>query len=213
LEFITNSLCVIARDLPFPINFIEWDKNPQEYKIDETLILKAVPVNHRTACFAYSVELLRRGKFDPERAKEQDIPLKLWGQLQRQTDANIVYEGRTFTSDMVLGAPRKGLKLVFCTDTRPVAALPSFAEGADLFICEGLYGDDEFQEKAASRKHMIFSEAAELAKKAGARELWLTHYSPALPDPYNYLEFATKIFPATKTGKDRMTKTLKFADE
>ncbi|MDR0272061.1 MAG: ribonuclease Z, partial [Clostridiales bacterium] len=146
-------------------------------------------------------------------AKAQNIPLKIWGALQRQNSESIVYEGRTFTSDMVLGAPRRGLKVVFCTDTRPVAELPTFASEADLFICEGLYGEDELQEKATSRKHMTFREAAEIAQKANAAELWLTHYSPSLPDPYNYLSYATSVFPATKAGKDRMTKTLKFKDE
>ena len=209
LESVVNSLCVIARDLPFPIEFLEW-QSANELTISQTLFLKSLPVSHRTPCFAYSLELNRRGKFDPERAKSQEIPLKFWGELQRQTDANIVYEGRTFTSDMVLGPPRRGLKLVFCTDTRPVSTLPAFAENADLFICEGLYGEDGLQEKAAQRKHMVFREAAELAKKANAKEMWLTHYSPSMPDPHNYLEYATRIFPSTKTGKDRMVKTLKF---
>ncbi|MCL2197652.1 MAG: ribonuclease Z [Defluviitaleaceae bacterium] len=211
LASVVNSLCVIARDLPFPIEFMEWETNTEHsYSPDEMLILKALPVNHRTPCFAYSVDLLRRGKFDPHRASELEIPVKFWGELQKQNDKKIVYNDKTFTSDMVMGAPRKGLKVVFCTDTRPTAALPAFAENADLFICEGLYGEDDLQEKAAKRKHMIFREAAELAKKANARELWLTHYSPSLPDPYNYLANATKIFPATKAGKDRMIKTLKF---
>jgi ribonuclease Z len=215
LASIVNSLCVIARDLPFDLEFLEWDAQPHTHMVDENgmLFVKALPVHHRTPCFAYSVDLLRRGNFDPERAKARNIPLKFWGELQRQNDASIVYEDRTFTPDMVLGPPRKGLKLVFCTDTRPVAALPDFARDADLFICEGLYGEDGLQEKAAKRKHMIFSEAAELAKKADAKELWLTHYSPSMPDPYNYLENATRIFSATKTGKDRMTKTLKFPDK
>jgi len=219
LVHIVNSLCVIARDLPFPIEFHEipsgkFSPAQKPFEIasmqDDMLLLKAVPVNHRMACFAYSLELLRHGKFDPERAKSQDIPLKFWSILQKQIDANVVYNGRTFTPSMVLGPPRKGLKLVFCTDTRPTATLPDFAKNADLFICEGLYGDDELREKAALRKHMVFSEAAELARAAQAKELWLTHYSPSLPDPHNYLESATKIFPNTKIGRDRMTKTLKF---
>jgi ribonuclease Z len=210
LSSVVNSLCVIARDLPFPIEFFEWDASPHLHSVDDILKINALPVNHRTPCFAYSVELLRRGKFDPERAKALNLPLKLWGVLQKESD--VEYEGKIYTSDMVLGAPRKGLKIVFCTDTRPIAALPAFAEGADLFICEGLYGEDELKEKAAKRKHMIFSEAAELAKKAGAKELWLTHYSPSMPDPWNFIEYAAKIFPETKTGKDRMKKTLKFED-
>jgi ribonuclease Z len=59
---------------------------------------------------------------------------------------------------------------------------------------------------------MTFQEAAEMARGAGAKELWLTHFSPALPDPYNYLENATAIFANTKVGKDRMTTTLTFTD-
>ena len=213
LKSIVQSLCVIVPDVPFPIEFYEWEsRSKHSYVVpnNNALTIKALPVNHRGGCFAYSIELGRRGKFDPERAKSQNIPLKLWGALQKQTDANIVYEGRTYTSDMVLGDVRKGLKLVFCTDTRPVAALPEFAENADLFICEGLYGDNEKQEKAAKRKHMIFSEAAEVAREAKVKELWLTHFSPAMADPHNYLNQATDIFPNTKIGKDRMAKTLRF---
>jgi len=208
LRMVVNSLCVIARDLPFPLEFYEWE-GTKTYT-DDMLVIKTLPLHHRTPCFAYSLELLRRGKFDPERAKKQNIPIKFWGALQKQNDANIVYEDRTFTSDMVLGPPRKGIKVVFCTDTRPVTGLPNFARDVDLFVCEGLYGDPEKQEKAAAHKHMTFQEAAELARLAEAKELWLTHYSPAMPDPKNYLDYATAIFPNTKTGKDRMTKTLRF---
>lgn len=210
LKNIVKSLCVIANDLPFPIEFYELDKGKEHLYNQDTITLKTLPLNHRAPCFAYSLELGRRGKFDPERAKAQNIPLKLWGPLQKQNDASIVYEGITYTSDMVLGETRKGLKVVFCTDTRPVKNLPQFAHGADLFICEGLYGDN--QEKAAAHKHMSFSEAAEIAKKAMVNEMWLTHFSPAMPDPYNYLNHATEIFSNTKVGKDRKTKTLRFEE-
>ncbi|MCL2216066.1 MAG: ribonuclease Z [Defluviitaleaceae bacterium] len=210
LTTIVKSLCVIAQDLPFPLEFHEWESRVPHTYSQDTLLLKTLPLNHRSFCFAYSIELLRRGKFDPERAKAQDIPLKFWGVLQKQNDASIVYNGKTYTSDMVLGPSRRGLKVVFCTDTRPVTALPDFAREADLFICEGLYGDPDKQEKAAAHKHMSFQEAAKIAKSAQAKELWLTHFSPAMPDPQNYLSNATAIFPRTKIGKDRMVKTLRF---
>lgn len=213
LTRIVASLCVIAQDLPFALEFIEWNAREPHIYNEGMLRLATLPLNHRAPCFAYTMELLRRGKFDPERARAQNIPLKLWGPLQKQNDANIVYEGRTFTSDMVLGPPRRGLKLAYCTDTRPVADLPDFVRGADLFICEGLYGDPEKQAKAAAHMHMSFREAAEIARRGSVKELWLTHYSPAMPDPFNYLHHATDIFANTKTGKDRMTTTLKFVDE
>ena len=206
LQYVVKSLCVIAQELPFSLEFYEWET--AETYVEDMLSIKTLPLNHRTPCFAYSVELARRGKFDPERAKSQNIPLKIWSQLQKQNENSIVYNGKTYSSDMVLGAPRKGLKLVFCTDTRPVAGLPNFAQYADLFICEGMYGDPDKQEQTAKRKHMTFQEAAKIARSANVKELWLTHFSPALPDPYNYLQNATAIFANTKVGKDRMTKTL-----
>jgi len=225
LAHVVKSLCVIAQDLPFQLEFTEWPKNPPApYKPEENteyfhthtedmLTIKALPLWHRTPCFGYSFELMRRGKFDPERAKAQNIPLKIWSQLQKQTEETVVYDNIEYNSNMVLGPPRKGLKLVFCTDTRPVPAMAHFTQEADLFICEGLYGDEERQEKAAARKHMTFQEAATVAKAANAKELWLTHYSPAMPDPYNYIKNATDIFPNSVAGKDRMHKTLKYEEE
>jgi len=210
LEFVVKSLCVIAQELPFPIEFYEWEGCGIYVDEMSMLTIKTQTLNHRIPCFAYSVELARRGKFDPERAKQQNIPIAIWSALQKQNEESIVYNGKTYASDMVLGAPRKGLKLVYCTDTRPVADLPNFAKGADLFICEGLYGDKDKQEKTAARRHMTFQEAAEIARAANVKEMWLTHFSPALPDPYNYLENATAIFTNTKIGKDRMTKTLTY---
>jgi len=210
LEFVVKSLCVIAQDLPFELEFHEWDGRSGHSYEEDMLSIRTLPLNHRTPCFAYSVELARRGKFDPIRAKELEIPLVIWGKLQKQNEDDIVYNGITYTSDMVLGPPRKGLKLVFCTDTRPVSGLSAFAKDADLFICEGLYGDPDKQEKTAARKHMSFQEAAAVAKAANVGELWLTHFSPAMPDPYNYLANATAVFTNAKIGKDRMAKTLVF---
>ena len=114
---------------------------------------------------------------------------------------------------MVLGPERKGLKVTYCTDTRPIPEIAEHAKGADLFICEGMYGEDELLEKAKEKKHMIFSEAATLAAQAEAQELWLTHYSPSLIRPKDYVEGVRNIFANTKAGKDRKSKTLKFDDQ
>ena len=210
LQTIVKSLCVIAQDLPFELQFFEI--NDGFVYAPDMLKLSVLPLNHRSPCFAYSLELLRRGKFDPDRAKTLNIPLKLWGILQKLSDEKIVYGDEEFSADMVLGPPRKGLKITICTDTRPVRCLSDFASESDLFICEGLYGDPEKQEKAAAHKHMTFQEAAIIAKNANVKELWLTHFSPAMPNPASFLANATSIFPNTKTGRDRMTKTLKFSE-
>jgi ribonuclease Z len=209
---VVTSLCLIARDLTFDLEFYEWKPDFLMYDAGGFYI-HAMQVHHRTPCFAYTVSLPRRGRFDPERAKENGVPLKIWSRLQKQIDEEIVYEGKSYSSDMVLGAPRKGLKLAYCTDTRPTSWLPDFVSEADLLICEGLYGDPADNDKAAAHKHMSFQEAAGLAVNANVSELWLTHFSPALPNPYDYKNVAAEIFPNTRIGRDRMSKTLRFDED
>ncbi len=112
-----------------------------------------------------------------------------------------------------MGEPRKGIKVVYCTDTRPVPAIAANAAGADLFICEGMYGEKEKQEKAVANKHMTFYEAARLAKEADVKEMWLTHYSPSLTRPEEYMDEVRRIFPRALAGKDKKSAELNFEDE
>ena len=122
------------------------------------------------------------------------------------------HEGRTLTPDMVLGAPRKGLKVTYSTDTRPVPAIVEHAKGADILICEGMYGEKGDINNAVKYKHMTFEEAGKIAAEAKPEVLWLTHYSPALNYPENYIEDVRKIFPNTIAGKDGMWEELRFED-
>ena len=57
---------------------------------------------------------------------------------------------------------------------------------------------------------MTFYEAAQLAKEAQVREMWLTHYSPSLTRPEEYMDEVRSIFPAAKAGKDKMSVEMKF---
>lgn len=108
-----------------------------------------------------------------------------------------------YTPDMVLGEQRKGIKVTYCTDTRPVPVIAEEAKGADLFICEGMYGEPEMASKAVEKKHMTFVEAAELARVAEPGQMWLTHFSPSLIRPDFYMEEPRKIFERTYPGKDQ----------
>ena len=87
------------------------------------------------------------------------------------------------------------------------------AAGADLFICEGMYGEPGMESKARENKHMTFKEAAGLAKDAGVPELWLTHFSPSLVRPKQYMDEVRNIFPNAKLGKDRKSVELAFQNE
>ena len=210
LESVVNALRVIAPELPFEIRFIEITK-PEEVIELNGYRITAFKVNHNVICYGYTLEILRQGKFSLERAKEQEIPLKLWNPLQK--GQTIELEGKTYTPDMVLGPDRKGIKLTYTTDTRPTDSILRNAKNSDLFICEGMYGEDEKKDKAKGYKHMTFREAAELAKEAGVGEMWLTHYSPSLIRPDDYMDTVRAIFPQAYPGKDGKSVELNFEEE
>ena len=75
-----------------------------------------------------------------------------------------------------------------------------------------MYGEPDKIQKARDKKHMTFYEAADMARKAGVKEMWLTHYSPSLVNPKEFLELAQAIFPYTIPGKDRKETTLRFEE-
>ncbi len=210
VERIVNSLRAIATELPFELKFRELTK-PEENFIENGYHIKAFRVRHNTICYGYSLEITRAGKFDVERAKAANIPLKYWNPLQK--GQSIEENGVLYTPDMVLGEARKGIKVTYTTDTRPINEIAKNAAGSDVFICEGMYGDDEKAEKAREYRHMTMQEAARLALAADVGELWLTHFSPLTTHPEWYHKQLLKIFPRTVIGKDGMTAELKFCDE
>ncbi|MCR5509136.1 MAG: ribonuclease Z [Lachnospiraceae bacterium] len=211
LEKVVNSLRAIAPELPFEINFKEITGAEEETGLDG-LRLKAFRVNHNVTCYGYSIYIDRIGRFSVEAAKAADIPLKMWSRLQNGETVT-GEDGRVFTPDMVLGPARKGIKLTYCTDSRPCASIVSNAADSDLFICEGMYGEPGMEDKARDHKHMTFYEAAKMAKEAGVKELWLTHYSPSLSYPKNYEAAVREVFPDTFVAKDGRSACLGFPEE
>ncbi len=209
LTKVVNSLRVIAPELPFAINCLELTEAEQTVAFDGFRI-EAYKVNHNVLCYGYNIIVERIGRFDVSRALQLNIPKNYWNRLQK--GEIIETEDGTFTPEMVLGGPRKGLKVTYCTDTRPTESIVRAAAGADLFICEGMYGEPEKQQKAKEYKHMTFYEAAELAKKAAVKELWLTHYSPSLTRPEEYMRDVRKIFPAAVAAKDGRSADLMFEE-
>ena len=210
LERVVNSLRVIAPELPFPITYKEITEKEEVFHLNGYRLI-AFKVNHNVTCYGYSIEIDRAGKFDLERAQSANIPQKYWKHLQK--GETIESDGEVFAPDMVLGPPRKGLKLTYVTDSRPGHSIIENAKDSDLFICEGMYGEKDKLEKAKEYKHMTFYEAAELAKQAQVKELWLTHYSPSLTRPEEFLDEVRKVFEHTMTGKDRMSTELTFEEE
>ena len=209
LTRVVNALRVIAPELPFPIECVEIEDVNQTFEFDGFRI-EAFKVNHNVLCYGYNMIIDRIGKFQLDKAMELGIPRIYWSVLQKGEIVEL--DGKTYTPDMVLGGARKGIKLTYCTDTRPTDSIREHAAGADLFICEGMYGEPDKLVKAKEYKHMTMYEAAKIARDAQVKEMWLTHYSPSLTRPEEYMGDVKKIFPASVAAKDGRSVELQFEE-
>ena len=142
---VVRCLRVIVPGLPFEVNCVEMTAQEERFSLSGFEIT-AFPVQHRVPCYGFSFEIRRQGRFDAARAQQAGIPRNLWNALQH--GRTVEEGGRTFTPEMVLGPARRGLKVTYSVDTRPIPAIARYAQGADLFICEGMFGDEEKHERA-----------------------------------------------------------------
>jgi ribonuclease Z len=199
----------IAPLLPFEVNVQELSEG-DEVILPGAMRARVIAGNHRVPSLIYRIDVSRSPRFDRSAAQRLGIPVTHWSRLQAGETVNV--DGQVFTPGQVQGPARTGLSFGFMTDTRPVEGAASFLSGVDLLISEGTYGDSARIDKAIARGHMTFAEAATVARDAGAGQLWLTHFSPAMLDPDQYLENATSIFARTTLGQTGLSTTLVFRD-
>lgn len=201
---VVKALTTIAPELPFRIKTEELSDfdSFDEHGFSVT----AFEVTHSAPCLGYDIRLKRGGKFDREKAEANGVPMKLWTRLQKGETV----EG--FTPDMVLGEARRGIHVTYATDTRPSPIISTMAADADLLICEGMFEAEKVQ-RAKESAHMTIPDAARLGREANCEELWLTHFSPAMPNPHEYATEAVRVFENTVIASDGQTKTIRFRDE
>jgi ribonuclease Z len=211
LQRVVESLRVIAPHLPYPVRYRELSGRDDEEHLEVgPLLVRACPADHDIACLAYRLDLPRAPAFQPERAKAIGLPPPTWKTLQRGTP--VEFNGRTVRPEEVLGPPRPGLALGFLTDSRPTQRLVEFFTDVNLLICEATYGDPADRPKAVENKHMTFAETAALGAAARAGALWLTHFTPALPNPEYFRREAEAVYPGAVIGREHLSATLSFPD-
>ncbi len=194
------SALLVAAPLPFPLLLAE--PSPGDVLPGwEGLTITCRELDHRMPCYGWRIEIARKPVFNPEKAKQLDIPQRFYRPLHAG-EAAVLENGRLIFPEQVLDGPREPIIVSYTTDTRPVEAVAELGKGAGLMIAEGLHGESGEAEKAHEKGHMVFGEAAKLAKEAGAKRLWLTHYSPALADPQAAADFAREYFPGAVAAHD-----------
>jgi ribonuclease Z len=186
-------------DLSFPVVL-----RSEESFISASLLIETFPLIHRIPAQGYKFSLERAGEFFPEKAREYGVPVDKWSLLQAGETVGDV------TPQMVMGSKRKGVSVVYATDTRPSETIVEAARGADLLIMDGTYPNEEKIAHAVKYGHMHFLEAATLATEAGVKEAWLTHFSHSIENPQEQLKAAQAIFSNIHSAYDGKKATLRF---
>jgi len=209
--FVEATQQTVQFTLTFPIEVFETEDDgvvceEREYEVH------AILVDHVVPSLAYALtEKPRPGRFHPEKTMTLGVPEgPLWSKLQHGSAVKLP-NGRVVKPEEVLGPPRLGRKIVYTGDTRPVKNLAEFAGNADLLIHDATF-DDELWERAREDGHSTPSQAAETAKRAGAKRLVLTHISARYKDPNLLLEQARKVFPRVEVAEDFMKIDLPLLD-
>ena len=168
----------------------------------------AAMLNHSVECLGYCViEDDRAGTFDVARARDLGVPAgPMYRQLQLGKEVTLG-DGRVIHSSDVVGSPRRGRRVTFCTDTRPCDAAIDLARDSDLLIHEATYANDHANE-ARERFHATAEEAARVAAAANARSLVLTHISARYDDTSTLRGEAEVIFPSVEVASDLLEITV-----
>jgi ribonuclease Z len=161
--------------------------------------------------YGYSfIEKPRKGKFNPERARELGIPeSRIWTKLH---EGDIIdFEGKKIDplKEGIVGPKRLGRKITYSGDTAPCRSLIDLGMDSDILIHEATFSKS-LADVARDKKHSTSVDAAYSAKKMNAKKLILTHISSRYQDEaIELLKESKEIFPNSILAKDLLRIELK----
>ena len=162
--------------------------------------LAAVPLRHRVDTVGWRLEEPDGVRMLPDRLAALGVRGPAVGALMAA--GSLAVDGREVTLAEV-STRRRGQAFAFVMDTAPCAGADRLAAGADLLVAESTFlsaaGEDEL---AAVARHLTARQAGELAARAGARRLVLTHFSQRHPDPASFQEEAQAVFAEALAATD-----------
>ena len=212
-EYIETSRKVLDMYINYPV-IVKEISAPCIVHEEKDFIIRAFPLKHTKTCVGYTLqEKDRPGEFNPERAKELNVPCgPLWSKLQGGQSVQSL-DGTTVNPSDVLGAARKGRKFSYVTDTLYLDSIADEVRNSDLLICEGMF-ENALIDQAKEKKHMTASQAAAIARDSNSKKMALIHYSPRYTDRELVVleEEAKKIYPNAILSKDRMCFEIPYED-
>jgi len=196
-EEMVKNLISVCGGLPYEVKIhVLPDRSPTAFtaeKIDPLLMISTMPLAHSVNCIGYKLTLSRKPVFEPNKAKQLDVPVRYWKTLHSGSEVTLD-DGRKILPSDVIKEQRPPINISYITDTLPIDGITDFVRRSDLLVCEGMYGDTSKKQSMNEKGHMLMQDACEIAVKADVKNLWLTHYSPAESTPEAYEDELKNIF-------------------
>lgn len=208
VRILSNALNVGYYTLGFDVRIYQLYPG-REYDFDKFTI-RTHWNDHPVPALAYSLEEKDLIKIDKEAADRIGIPSRRLEELRDK--GSIVFNGRTVSLGEVARGVRKGRKIVYTGDTRPMESMKEFARDADVLIHDTTT-DSSLEPDVNTYGHTSARQAAEIARDAGVKRLYLFHYSPRISDVNVLLEEALKICENTVASRELMEYEVRKREE
>ncbi|MFW5713966.1 MAG: ribonuclease Z [Brevefilum sp.] len=177
------------------------DISPGKFFTTDRFTITAFQVDHRGSdSLGFRFEERSRRPFLPDKAEELNIPPGPWRRDLVEEKEVRLPDGRKIKPDQVLGAEREGTSLAVVGDTGNADKLLPHIKEVDALVIESTYIQAE-ADLADRFDHLTAKQAAELAQKAGVRQLFLTHLSRRYRER-DIIDEARSVFPSTHVARD-----------
>jgi len=170
--------------IPHPI-----EKSGVIFESDK-LIFKAQLLDHTVDSVGYRIQEKETINFIPERLEKANIRGGLIGKFK---DAGkISVDGNNyFLKDFV--TRKRGSSFTYILDTRFCQQAVDLAADSDVLLCEATYMSDR-EDMAGKFGHLTAAQSGKLARLAGVRKLYLTHFSQIYSDSGDFVREAEQEF-------------------
>lgn len=208
IQILSNALSIGYYTLTFRVRVHELEAG-KTYDL-EKFEISTLKNDHPVPCISYKLSEKSMLKIDGDKAAALGIPSRKLERLR--SEGTLEHGGRVVKLEEVLKGKRPGRKIVYTGDTRPMDTMSEFAYGADVFIHDTTT-DSSFEPKVNEFGHSSSRQAAEIAKKAEVKKLFLYHFSPRIEKPEVLLNEAKAIFEETYLSRELLEVEVKASKE
>ena len=174
-QFVESNLQLTGTHLNYSLHIFEIEEGV--ILEDGSVTIETAKLDHRIDCYGYRiVEHERPGALNVQWLAEIGVPPgPVYGQLKAGMDVTL-NDGRVIRSADAVGEPLPGRVVTILGDTRPCENAVKLSKRADVLIHEATFAH-ALVDKANEYGHSTALQAAQIAKTAEVRKLFITHFS------------------------------------